>query len=420
MVLRWFAQRDQEGASGMLRAILRRNRAMPLVRRLLSSTVILGCLLITPASAATTPDGKVYFAGVAYTSNAATIPQAFPHVSRALVNGGDTSLNQRVRTLLQSQALPETIALDSLGSIKDAANSTALALGLDGETTSVEHIGSVYKLRIEVSAEALFFDFKEKQVLGGFPFIIDFIDISATPPSDDQIQAAYHNLLFGAPGQHDLASEFAKTLAHASVPLASNKHLRVTSSTLGPKALDYIHQYTPEVDPSTLPIEVAEAFGTYLGANQHLSVLPYSNNQALGSSMAARFIEGDAYDLKIPEADYEIHLNVAGFKKIAQSQTNVDALLLYGAFVDITVLEPLSGKVYFSQRVKQGESKTVPIIQTSVDDWPATHDTLLSLFDNFTRSLSDSNNPWLKSGLSDDKQARDQFSSLGELIQSCQ
>ena len=164
---------------------------------------------------------------------------------------------------------------------------------------------------------------------------------------------------------------------------------------------------------------MAEAFGTYLGTNQHLSVLPYSSNQALGSSMAARFIEGEAYDLKIPEADYEIHLNVAGFKKIAQSQTNVDALFLYGAFVDVTVLEPLSGKIYFSQRIKQGESKTAPITQTSVDDWPPTHDTLLSLFDNFTRSLSDSSNPWLKSGLSDDKQARDQFSSLGELIQSC-
>ncbi|RUL65793.1 hypothetical protein EKH79_03515 [Dyella dinghuensis] len=403
----------------MLPALWRRDRAALFLRRLMSGTAFLGCLLLALPSMATSPDSKVYFAGVAYTSNAAAIGQAFPHVSTALASGGDAALNQRVRTFLQSQTLPETIAFDSLGSIKDAANSTALALGVDRETTSVEHIGSVYKLRIEVSAQALFFDFKEKQVLGGFPFIIDFIDVSPTLPSDEQIQAAYHNLLFGAPGQHDLASEFAKTLARASVPLASNKHLRVTSSTLGPKALDYLHQYAPQVDASTLPQEVAEAFGTYLGTNQHLSVLPYSSNQALGSSMAARFIEGEVYDLKIPEADYDIHLNVAGFKKIAQSQTSVDALFLYGAFVDISVLEPLSGNVYFSQRVKQGESKTVPITQTSVDDWPATHDTLLSLFDNFTRSLSDSNNPWLKSGLSDDKQARDQFSSLGELIQSC-
>lgn len=403
----------------MLSTLWRRYRAASCLRQLMSGMIVVGGLLGAHPSLAASPDSKVYFAGVAYTSNAATIKQAFPHVSAALSRGGDAALNQRVRTLLQSQTLPETIAFDSLGSIKDAANSTALALGLDRETTSVEHIGDVYKLRVEVSAQALFFDFKEKQVLGSFPFIIDFIDVSATPPSDEQIQTAYHNLLFGAPGQHDLASEFAKTLAHASVPSAANKHLRVTSSTLGPKALDYLHQYAPQVDATPLPQEVAEAFGTYLGTNQHLSVLPFSSNQALGSSMAARFIEGEAYDLKIPEADYEIHLNVAGFKKIAQSQTNVDALFLYGAFVDVTVLEPLSGKVYFSQRVKQGESKTVPITQTSVDDWPPTHDTLLSLFDNFTRSLSDSNNPWLKSGLSDDKQARDQFSSLGELIQSC-
>jgi hypothetical protein len=232
----------------MLSTLWRRYRAASCLRQLMSGMIVVGGLLGAHPSLAASPDSKVYFAGVAYTSNAATITQAFPHVSTALSGGGDATLNQRVRTLLQSQTLPETIAFDSLGSIKDATNSSALALGLDRETTSVEHIGDVYKLRVEVSAQALFFDFKEKQVLGSFPFIIDFIDVSATPPSDEQIQTAYHNLLFGAPGQHDLASEFAKTLAHASVPSAANKHLRVTSSTLGPKALDYLHQYAPQVD----------------------------------------------------------------------------------------------------------------------------------------------------------------------------
>ncbi len=229
----------------MLSTLWRRYRAASCLRQLMSGMIVVGGLLGAHPSLAASPNSKVYFAGVAYTSNAAIITQAFPHVSTALSGGGDAALNQRVRTLLQSQTLPETIAFDSLGSIKDAANSSALALGLDRETTSVEHIGDVYKLRVEVSAQALFFDFKEKQVLGSFPFIIDFIDVSATPPSDEQIQTAYHNLLFGAPGQHDLASEFAKTLAHASVPSAANKHFRVTSSTLGPKALDYLHQYAP-------------------------------------------------------------------------------------------------------------------------------------------------------------------------------
>jgi hypothetical protein len=168
-----------------------------------------------------------------------------------------------------------------------------------------------------------------------------------------------------------------------------------------------------------LPQQVAQAFGMYLASNQHLSVLPYSNNQALGSSMAARFIEGESYDLKIPEADYEIRINVAGFKKINQSSSSAETLFLYGAFADVAVVEPLSNHVYFSQRIKQGQTKTVPATQANVEDWPPTYDTLKALFFNFTSSLSDPHNPWLKSGLPNDAQAHSQFQSLGELIQSC-
>ena len=376
-------------------------------------------LFLTSTLALASPGNTVYFAGVAYTSNASNVAQAFPHVSKVLSNGGNVALNQSVRQAIQGQSLPETISFDSLGSIKDAANSTALALGLDGESTSVEHIGDVYKLNVEVSAEALFFDFKEKQVLGGFPFIIDYISVSPTPPSDADIQKAFIGVLTGADGMHSLAGEFVKTLGQARVPLASSKHLRVTSSTLDAKALAYLHQYAPDVDASLLPQEIAQSFGTYLAANQHISVLPYSSNQALGSSMAARFVEGEAYDLKIPEADYDIRINVAGFKKINQSNSGAATLFIYGSFVDLTVLEPLSNHVYFAQRIKNGETKTVPASQTNVDDWPPTFDSLKALFSKFTASLSDPHNPWLKSGLPADPQARSQFQSLGELIQSC-
>jgi hypothetical protein len=376
-------------------------------------------LFLKSALALALPGDTVYFAGAAYTSNASNVAQAFPRVSQVLSNGGDEAFSRSVRQAIQGQSLPEAISFDSLGSIKDAAKSTALALGLDGESTSVEHIGDVYKLRVEISAEALFFDFKEKQVLGGFPFIIDYITVSSTPPTDADIQKAFEGMLTGTDGMHSLAGEFVRTLEHSHVPLASSKHLRVTSSMLDTKALDYLRQYAPNVDTSLLPQQIAQSFGMYLAANQHISVLPFSSNQALGSSMAARFIEGEAYDLKIPEADYDIRINVAGFKKINQSSSSAGTLFIYGSFVDLTVLEPLSNHVYFAQRIKDGETKTVPSAQTIVDDWSPTFDSLKALFSKFTASLSDSDNPWLKSGLPSDAQARSQFQSLGGLIQSC-
>lgn len=379
----------------------------------------IGVFILASHSAIAAPDNNVYFAGVAYTSNASNIATIYPHLSAELDSDGIVALNKRIRNLIQGQTLPESIVFDSLGSIKDASKATALALALDGETSSIERIGNIYKIRIEVSAEALFFDFKEKQVLGGFPFTIDYIDVSPTQPSDSDIQKKFHDMVAGAVGRHDIAGEFINVLEHSRVPNAANKHLRVTLSTLGPKAIEYIQQFSPQLDQTAFTQEVAGEFGKYLGTNQQLSILPYGKNQAIASSMAARFIEGEVYDLKIPDADYEIHLNVAGFKKIEQSRSNVDALILYGAFVDVDVIEPLSQKIYFSQRIKQGEAKTIPVTQISVDDWAASKDTLLSLFDNFTRAMSDPESSWLKSGLSDNKEAHDQFSSLEELIKSC-
>lgn len=250
-----------------------------------------GALLLASHSAIAAPDNNIYFAGVAYTSNASNIAEVYPHLSAELAGDGAVALNKRIKSLVQGQALPESIVFDALGSIKDASKATAMALALDGETSSIERIGNVYKLRTEISAEALFFDFKEKQVLGGFPFTIDYIDVSATPPSDADIQKAFHEMVVGVAGRHDIADEFVNVLTRSRAPDAANKHLRVTLSTLGPKAVEYIQQVSPKLDQAAFTQEVAREFGKYLGANQQLSVLPYSSNQAIGSSMAARFIE---------------------------------------------------------------------------------------------------------------------------------
>lgn len=382
--------------------------------------IMLCCVGFLPAVALAAPArDTVYFAGVAYTGYAVNIDTSFPHISRLLGQHGIAMLNKKLRARITRATLPETISFDSLGSIKDASRATALALGLNSESTTIEHIGSVYKLRVEISAQALFFNFHNKQVLGGFPFIIDYITVLQAAPTERDIDDAYRQIIFGAGDMHSLAAVFTSTLARAQVPNPSSKHLRVVSSTLGPKAIAYLKRYAPNVDINALPQQVAQAFGTYLAANQHISILPYSSSQAIGSAMAARFVQGSAYDLRVPQADYAIKLNVAGFKKLVSSHSDVATVYLYGAFVDVGVLEPLSGHVYFSQRLKQGLTKTVPASQSSVDNWGPTFDTLKTLFSNFTNSLTNADNPWLKYGMPKGGEAKDQFKSLKELIASC-
>jgi hypothetical protein len=375
-------------------------------------------LCIPQPAIAGAPD-PVYFGGVAFTGDAANTPHEFPHLSRLLDAAGSAQVNANIRRQLQAHPGPIKLVFDQLGSIKDANRSTALALAIDRETSSVEHIGSDYKVRLEIAAQLLFFDFKEKQVLGGFPLIIDFVDVRGAPPTDDDIEKGFEHMVLGAADEHSLGNEFVNALDHASVPQAASRHIRVSSVTMADKSREYVRQAAPSIDQSALRTQIAQEFGKYLAANQKLAILPYSSNQALGSSMAARFVEGEAYELKIPEADYNISLDVAGFKKIEQGRNNVETLYIYGAFLNVVVSEPLSGKVYFSQLLKQGSSKHVPVTQSSVDDWAASYETLLLLLNNFTQAPSNPTSQWVKSGLPEGGDAKTQLSSLAELIKSC-
>lgn len=362
---------------------------------------------------------QAYFAGVAYTSAAADTAKAFPYITSNLAAGGIISLDAALRQQIERAKLPLSIIFDQLGSSREESEATALALAIDRESTSINQIAGQYKIRIEIDAQALFFNFKSKQILGGYPFALEYIDLVPSAPGSGYLSSLYHNLIFGGTGRASLVSQFIDTLQHAQVPSASARHLRLTAVVLAPKAQEYIHELAPEAGLSIIRDQIAQQFGEYLAADQHVSMLPYQSNQALGGAMPERFVEGDAYELSIPPADYGITIAVDGFKKLVKSQDSVSSIYLYGAFATLTVSEPLSGRVYFSQQMRQGAAKTVPVTEGATDDWAASYETLLVLFDHFAKSISAPNDAWVRSSMPGSRGAQRQLLAVQELIQSC-
>jgi hypothetical protein len=57
--------------------------------------------------------------------------------------------------------------------------------------------------------------------------------------------------------------------------------------------------------------------------------------------------------------------------------------------------------------------------QSNVDDWSASYETLMLLFNNFTGALGNRDGRWAKSALPEGRDAKNQFSSLAELIKTC-
>ncbi len=362
---------------------------------------------------------QAYFAGVAYTSAAADTTKAFPYISLNLTAGGIRSLDANLRQEIERQKLPLNIIFDQLGSTHEESEATALALAIDRESTSINQIAGEYKIRIEIDAQALFFNFKSKQILGGYPFALEYIDLVPSAPGSEYLSNLYHNLIFGVTGRASLVSQFIDTLQHAEVPSAAARHLRLTAVVLAPKAHEYIHALAQEADLNVIRDQIAQQFGEYLAADQHVSLLPYQSNQALGGAMAAHFAEGDVYDLSIPPADYGITITVDGFKKLLSSRDSVSSVYLYGAFATLTVSEPLSGRVYFSRQMRQGAAKTVPVTEGATDDWAASYETLLVLFDHFAKAISTPDEAWVHSSMPGSREAQRQLLAVQELIQSC-
>jgi hypothetical protein len=374
----------------------------------------LGC---APLAAHAQAEKSVYFAGFAYTGNASDAGSTLPVTTRVLDANGGAALNARLRAALAGRTFKGyTLVFDQLGTVGDANNSTALALSIDRETTSVEQIGEQYKVLVQLGTQALFFDFDEKQVLGAYPITLQFIDVMPHAPTSADFERMARHLVTGT-DEASLVPAFANRLATIALPSPSTRRLRVTQVEVSPEAL----KLAPDAyraSPDRLGGQIAHEFGKFLAENQRVALLPYSPGNAIGGAMAARFADGRVYQLRIPDADYAIALSLRGFKRIDQPGTAIGRAIVYGAFVDVGVTEPLSRKSYFNHQVKYGATKVVPVTQANVDDWAASYETLLLLFDDFSKAIGKPDASWAAIHLGD-RDARNDLTNLKELIDQC-
>jgi hypothetical protein len=134
--------------------------------------------------------------------------------------------------------------------------------------------------------------------------------------------------------------------------------------------------------------------------------------------MAARFANGDVYNLKVPDPDYAITLDLLSLKKIKYDQESDGASWIYGAFIQLRAFEPLSNHVYMDAMIKQGDTKVVPASQTLVDDWAAFQVTIQGLMQGLTETLATPDPQWVHSHMG----AADSYTQLEELkkvVESC-
>lgn len=342
----------------------------------------------------------IYYAGQSYSANSESIPSLFKYTDAALSKKDvRINLNKLVIKNISNNPNYEFVSHDNNADSRRYGKATVLALSIDNEIVSIEKIDEKYKLLYVVSAQALYFDFYEKQVLGSYPFTIAYVDLFENKPTNKQIQTSVDKFLLRT-NENPLVNEFSKIVNKFDIPQAANKRIRIKSVEIADDAKTWIPK---SIGLDNQKIIYGHEFSKYLSTHLDLPILPASIGRVIGNEMSAKFSNGDVYSLKIPEEDYAVNLKINWFKKIVSSKNNVAIVYVFGSGTEIQIFEPLSNKKYFSSTMKLGSTKTVPATQENIDDWAALSEVMSQLFDQFAENIKNPDKGWMQTHLGADK-----------------
>jgi len=380
----------------------------------LAITAVAIILPATPVFGNTT----AYFAGFALRGAATSLKQRFPYsyaIASENVNGVnhlDAVLRQ---DLYQFHSSKFTLDLYGQGDLSHG-QSTSVAFVLNRETVGHEQIGNIYKLYIQLSGSVLFFDFRGMKVEASYPASLEYIDAFRAPPTQHQIAHDVRKLYFGH-ASVNLLRQYLHELKQANPRTRVGNTLRLTSVQIAPGALAKFPPFL-QSDSAEAKEYVAESFDKALVANQHVSVLPYAKDVAIGNKMALRFSNGTIYDLSIPRPDYDIHLTVNGFAKFPIQKTAFASSWVYAVYGHLKLFEPLSDDIYLNASFRDGVVKVVPANEDHFMSWPVYQDAMLTLFANVTKALSNPNSAWAQKA-SNNPAIHNQLLKVKDVLQSC-
>lgn len=359
---------------------------------------------------------EIYFAGIAFTGDKAAAELSFPHSDALLSAAGEIGILNAALLADLEHSPPANFKLRSdLANLDGSTSAVAVAASIDRETVVVEQIGERYKVLVEIAANALFFDFREKVVLASRPVTLQRIDIADSEPDTARIRETVRHLLT-SPEADGFVVNLAEAIREAVLPQASSRRIQVSSVDLSEQA--QLELTGEGRNAAVLQATLANELTKLLGDRQHISLLPYQKGQAIGGAMSARFADGRVYMLTIPAPDYSITVQVDNLKNKVAQETAVARNLLYGAYFTVSVIEPLSSRVYFSRALRQGSTRLVPLTQTHVDHAAAHYENLLVGFDAFAKAIDDPSSSWAKQQ-TDPGSLKKHLKTLAELVRTC-
>jgi len=363
----------------------------------------------------------VALAGLAYSGSASTIEQRFQYSRRYELEQQEAGapFGQQLLDMLAAAPPRNFRIVSQLDELKGRSQALAVALVIGSETVSAEQFGQVHKLTVLIRGQAMFFDFKSMNVVRAYPVSFAYIDALDHAPRPEEIFARVKLVYQGVDGKPGLLARFAARVAQAEIPAHTPRFLQVASVRVAPEALNTLPAYIKS-EPGAAETWAADLVGEAISTRAGVPIVPYAKGYAIGNVMSMRIADGTVFALKLPKPDYEISVELSGFKKVKFSEVQGGATsFVYGAYAQMRIQEPLSGKSYLDTSLKNGETRVIPASQLHVDDFPNYYAAVNGLFVKMAQVMGGKGDEkWLKSAASA-KDLETQISQTRELIQQC-
>jgi hypothetical protein len=403
---------DSPGMRAVRRMAACSRAARASVKGIFSAFMLVGGWMHPGTTAMASTD--VQFAGYAVTGDAgganASVTVLWPLIQGDAAVAGNQHLYQ---SIIRQQPTAISLKADGLAALDGSTSTVVVAAAIDRESVLVEQVAADFKLVAEIAGQALFFDFREKQVIASVPVTVQHIDVLPHEPTTEDRADALRRL-FKDVGENGFSAAMARAIASARLPGPAARRLQLADVSVVEGALAAWPLLEDRVNSGV----VGHEFSKHFAAGTGLALLPFRSGQAIGGAMAARFADGRVYMLEIPEADYVIRLRI---ERVAHRAVERSAALerrLYGVFFHAVVEEPLSGRRYFEQSLRQGTTKLIPASQSLVDDAAAYYDTLMEAFANFAAASQGHADQWVAEQPGG-RDARHQWDEFKELIEKC-
>tara|TARA_X000000950_G_scaffold288142_1_gene403527 strand:+ start:128 stop:1300 length:1173 start_codon:yes stop_codon:yes gene_type:complete len=238
----------------------------------------------------------------------------------------------------------------------------------------------------------LFYDFSDKSLIASIPFEFEIPMLSNEKFDEAEVLKRIKEFyLKDKPFQ-----ELIKIINQFNIKRKYDLRIGVTNVKIHERALNHMPKNTKK-HLSSMKNLIAQTFSKRLSQNHNVAIVPYAEGQSIGKAMKLRFVQSDEiYDIKIPNPDYHIAIEIKGFKKLLGQASAVEDLYLYGSFANIEIYQPDLNKYYFNESLRGVTRVKIPKGQVDLNDWRKYYYNLEILFDNFSKNIIKQNQKWMK------------------------